>query len=229
MRIYLIRNLLNGKGYVGQTRGSVATRFCRHRASANAGSDLAIHRAMRKYGNENFRVEVLDSCDSQSQLNELEQYYIKLFGTLAPLGHGYNMTPGGDGLSGFTMSLESKLKMSLAKKGKRLSEEHKAKIKFSIRNIARPERTPRPPKVRLSTKGRKFSEEHKAKLSAAKKGKTPWNKGKGLPKEIRPRVDRVMSEETKAKISAAKRGKHKGKPWTEARRNDQRERGIQWI
>jgi group I intron endonuclease len=224
--IYLIRNSVNGKGYIGQTVTGVSRRFGEHKATSRIGSTLALHRAMRKHGFHNFSILEIASCGSKELLNELEQHYIKFFGTYSVTGHGYNMTLGGDSSHGYVMSPESRAKMSLAKKGKPLSEEHKAKIGLAGRNRPRRERTPKPPKIRLTTIGKKLSEEHKAKLSAAKKGKAPWNKGKGLPKTIQPRRDRVVSEETRTKISAANRGRGKGKPWTEARRNAQRKRAT---
>ena len=56
--IYLITNLLNGKKYVGQTIQRLNIRMNHHRR----GGDLYIDRAIRKYGRENFKVEVLEEC-----------------------------------------------------------------------------------------------------------------------------------------------------------------------
>lgn len=54
--IYLIRNLVNGKGYVGKTQVTVAERFRNHKYDAKRGSICPLHRAMRKYGVECFSV-----------------------------------------------------------------------------------------------------------------------------------------------------------------------------
>jgi hypothetical protein len=48
--IYLIRNLINGKGYVGQTTKTVTARFSEHRYEAGRGTEYVLYRAIRKYG-----------------------------------------------------------------------------------------------------------------------------------------------------------------------------------
>ena len=58
-----------------------------HSKVATTGIDYAI----RKYGKENFVVEKLCDCDN-SQLDELERYYIQLYDTY---NNGYNLTVGG--------------------------------------------------------------------------------------------------------------------------------------
>jgi group I intron endonuclease len=75
--IYLIRNLVNGKGYVGKTELSVDCRYSQHLRNASAFVNTALYRAIRKHGTENFSVEEVASCDS-SLLNDLERHYIKL-------------------------------------------------------------------------------------------------------------------------------------------------------
>jgi predicted nucleotidyltransferase len=52
--IYLIRNLLNGKAYIGKTEKSVSLRFSQHKTQSKIGSAYALHAAMRKYGVHNF-------------------------------------------------------------------------------------------------------------------------------------------------------------------------------
>ena len=54
--IYAIRNLVNSKVYIGQTREPIQTRYKKHIYSANKGCHYAIHKAMRKYGIINFYV-----------------------------------------------------------------------------------------------------------------------------------------------------------------------------
>ena len=97
--IYLIRNTLNGKGYVGKTEKTIARRFSQHEEWARRGSSFPIHRAMRKYGVENFMVTEIVSFESDF-LNDLETGFIGIYGTFAP--GGYNLTLGGDGRSGYT-------------------------------------------------------------------------------------------------------------------------------
>ncbi|MBQ6005770.1 MAG: GIY-YIG nuclease family protein [Selenomonadaceae bacterium] len=62
--IYLITNTLNGKMYVGQTRQKLSSRIYGHKS--NKGKS-AIDVAIRKYGWENFTVEVLETCAKISE------------------------------------------------------------------------------------------------------------------------------------------------------------------
>jgi len=78
--IYLIRNLVNGKGYVGQTRISVSQRFRKHKENARCNEEWAICRSIKKYGIENFTVTEIVACDP-IYLNNLEKHYIEFFGT----------------------------------------------------------------------------------------------------------------------------------------------------
>lgn len=60
MEIYLITNLINGKQYVGQTIYTAEQRFKQH-----LRGDLYIDKAIRKYGVENFKLEVLCRCKTK--------------------------------------------------------------------------------------------------------------------------------------------------------------------
>lgn len=55
--IYCIICLPTEKWYFGQTVGSISDRWIRHLSSVKKGSDHKFHRAIRKYGEENFLVE----------------------------------------------------------------------------------------------------------------------------------------------------------------------------
>ena len=93
--IYKITNKVNGKIYIGQTIKDVKERFYQHcaRITGEAVLNMAIHRAIFKYGKENFTLEVLETIDS-SLLNEREQYWISHFDSY---NNGYNSTEGGQG------------------------------------------------------------------------------------------------------------------------------------
>lgn len=93
-RIYIIRNTINDKVYVGQTTKSVKLRFLNHLSAARKGKDYVIGKAIRKYGEENFYVETLEEC-LKSELNEREIYYIKFYNSTNPK-FGYNMSKGGN-------------------------------------------------------------------------------------------------------------------------------------
>lgn len=95
--IYKIENLINGKVYIGQSI-DIQYRFRNHKSeSFNPKSNAyntAIHRAIRKYGVDNFSFEVIEECD-QDKLREREIYWIDYYGSF---GNGYNLTSGGEGV-----------------------------------------------------------------------------------------------------------------------------------
>ena len=86
--IYIIKNTVNSKVYIGQTRVSVETRWKEHLRHARYGDQL-INRAMNKYGVENFYIETLEICD-HSVIDEREMYYIDLYDSTNK-SKGYNM------------------------------------------------------------------------------------------------------------------------------------------
>lgn len=57
--IYLIRNTINQKVYIGQTTTTLNKRFLRHIYEAKQGSNMVICRAIREYGAVNFQAEIL--------------------------------------------------------------------------------------------------------------------------------------------------------------------------
>jgi group I intron endonuclease len=110
--IYLLRNLINGKGYVGKSIQK-DIRWNVHRKAAFSGrSTLAIHRAIRKYGWNNFSAEVVYQC-AESLLSEAETRFIKKLHTFIDDGQGYNLTLGGEGGA---LSNKTKRKMSRTQK-----------------------------------------------------------------------------------------------------------------
>jgi hypothetical protein len=94
--LYRITNLVNGKCYIGITKHGADKRFIAHKAAARKGSTTALHRSMRKYGFDNFRVDQLVICEAGQYLKDLEVRAIAGYGTRAP--NGYNLTAGGDGV-----------------------------------------------------------------------------------------------------------------------------------
>ena len=88
MIVYKITNLLNGKIYVGQTIRTLKERFREHKYA-----DSLIGKAIRKYGTENFKSEILSTCNSFEELNECEIFWIYELDCIAP--KGYNRLEGG--------------------------------------------------------------------------------------------------------------------------------------
>jgi len=190
--IYLIRNLINGKGYIGQTVKKLTVRHAEHLRNAKNGSGYAIHCAIRKYGEKSFSITTVATCVSPL-LNDLEEYFIKFYGTFAETGHGYNMTQGGKATSGWHPSEETRKKISASNKGRKNSPEAITKAKAT--------KASKPPFV--------YSEELREKMSAASKGKKKPRKNKKPPVEKRPKFGFTHSEETRKKLSESNRGKRR--------------------
>ena len=93
-RIYIIRNTINSKVYIGQTKVSLKLRFQNHLSAARNGKDYVIGKAIRKYGEENFYIELLEECTIE-ELNEREKYWISYFNATNSK-FGYNMSIGGN-------------------------------------------------------------------------------------------------------------------------------------
>lgn len=118
--IYKITNIINGKFYIGQTIQNVKERFYQHCATkcSKAVSNMAIHRAIKKYGKSNFTVEVIEEIDS-ANLNDRERYWIKYYNSY---NNGYNSTKGGqDGIKLFK-NLDTESIVREYKSGKSLRE-----------------------------------------------------------------------------------------------------------
>lgn len=90
MWVYKISNNINNKVYIGQTTRPIEKRFQRHINDAiNCKLDTHFARAIRKYGAENFHIEVIDTATTQEELTEKEQYWIKKYNSI---DCGYNET-----------------------------------------------------------------------------------------------------------------------------------------
>jgi group I intron endonuclease len=84
--VYKITNLINGKVYVGQT---IQTPIIRYRRHCQPSCKTAIGNAIKLYGKENFKFEVLASAFDYTSLNDLEKMLIIANNSLAP--NGYNI------------------------------------------------------------------------------------------------------------------------------------------
>lgn len=100
--VYLIRNLINGKGYVGRTIVAPEVRWQSHISSAQKGVDTPLYRAIRKYGVSRFSAEVVWRGRA-ADVNSKERELIKTLSTHVSAS-GYNVTWGGDGVVGLRQS-----------------------------------------------------------------------------------------------------------------------------
>ena len=91
----------NNKSYIGQTKNTLKSRKNSHKMSMkNKSKRTRFISALKKYGFENVKWEILISgLNSKIELNSSEKYFISFFQT-TDKKYGYNMTPGGDGVEG---------------------------------------------------------------------------------------------------------------------------------
>ena len=92
--IYFIENEANHKGYVGMTSMGVEERFQEHLSAARNGGDYTIQHAIRKYGEDNFRIFPIDEAETQAEAGQLEREWISRLDTYE--GPEYNETAGGE-------------------------------------------------------------------------------------------------------------------------------------
>lgn len=95
--IYIIRNNINNKVYIGQTSVDIKRRFLNHLSAARRGKDYVIGKAIRKYGANNFYIELLEECPID-QLNDKEKYYIEKYNATNNK-YGYNISIGGNAVT----------------------------------------------------------------------------------------------------------------------------------
>ena len=88
--IYKVTNKINGKVYIGQSV-DIGRKWRTH---MNAKDDIYFHKAIQKYGVENFEWEVIEQC-KKKDLDEREIYWIEYYDSF---NKGYNCTKGGDGV-----------------------------------------------------------------------------------------------------------------------------------
>lgn len=104
--IYIIKNKINEKVYIGQTVNP-NQRWAQYKSAVkkNPGEQL-ITKAMNKYGFEVFWMEILES--GIENYDEREQYWIKKYNSITP--NGYNIADGGKGSGNGIFSPSAKIK-----------------------------------------------------------------------------------------------------------------------
>ena len=122
--IYVFNNKVNGKIYVGKTTELYSLRWNEHKYNAfTAVKKNYFYNALRKYswnGFDRFVIFQTEELESKEDVDrillEKEKEFIKIFNS-NDAQFGYNLTLGGDGISGYTFSEESKRKMSENRRG----------------------------------------------------------------------------------------------------------------
>jgi len=224
--VYKTVNTQNGKIYIGQhAREEFDPLYY--------GSGKLILAALRKYGRQAFKVEVLYWAETSERLDEAEIAFIAAFDS-TNLDVGYNLSLGGGieyrGRKLSKPGLERVKELRKGRvgwnKGKKMPEAQRLAMAERMKGKKFPELALQ--RAIKANTGRKLTEEQKKKMSLAMKGKKGTRNGMKTP------------EETKRKQSESNKGKHsvpmpesakeklrqywKGKPWPEARRLAEKKR-----
>ena len=159
--IYKVTNKINGKIYIGQTINFKKRQQSHILHALRYNSETLFHRAIRKYGIDNFEWKIVYTCEldkinnEESILDKMEKQLILENNSYFENGLGYNMDYGGNNHIGRKVSesarkkmrkpksLEARRNISISKignknsvgnknnLGKKLSEETKEKIRQS--------------------------------------------------------------------------------------------------
>ena len=182
--IYKTINLTNGKFYVGQQSTNDETYL---------GSGKILKRAIKKYGIDCFKKEIIEECSTREELNKREVYWIK------KLNPEYNLHEGGYG--GYN---EFAVKQNRKRRGKTWEQiyspeglEKMKNIDWNDKNNPFYGKTHTDENKKLNAEqarkfhtGRKRSEETKQKISMAQKGKV-------VTQEVREKISKSVSKVNK--------------------------------
>jgi group I intron endonuclease len=160
MIVYLTTNLINGKKYVGMDSNNNPNYL---------GSGTLILKAIKKYGQENFKKEILEECSNIKDLETKETFWIKKFNALKNPNF-YNLE---DNRKRGTNPFQNKSKEEKEKIFNKIKSEERNK------KIGKANSKPKPEgfgeKISKINKGRKRSEESKKKQSESLKGRKSPN------------------------------------------------------
>jgi len=158
--VYCFINRINDKKYIGKTN-NLKKRLNAHKNAS--GANPHFHRAIKKYGINEFDFNIIGEYSTEKEALEMEIYYIDLY-KANNRKYGYNLTKGGEGTSGFKYSKEAKQKMSESRTGD--------KNHFY---------------------GKSHTEETKIAISQANKGKSHGHKGVKRSKEYKKHLSIMMT------------------------------------
>lgn len=115
--VYITTNLINGKQYVGHSTKQIGS----NQEKNYFGSGNMIDPAIKKYGKQNFKKEILRICYSEKQMYNWELIYKIKFNSFKPIG--YNILKISEGRSP-ACDPEIAAKMALTKKGKCIGKDN---------------------------------------------------------------------------------------------------------
>ena len=114
--IYVWRNKVNGKTYVGKAK-KLHRRIKEH---LRAKEDYYFYNSLRKHGVEGYRLAIIVKDVPVEELGNIETYYVKVLDSLKKNSKGYNIAEGGEGGN----NLAGKTKEEIREISKKISENH---------------------------------------------------------------------------------------------------------
>lgn len=169
--IYKITNKINNKCYIGQSV-NLKSRIKSHKSMLkhNNEDNPLLRKATKKYGYENFKVEIIKYC-KEEELDLYEQYYIDYYKS-HKRENGYNIELGGS--THKHLSKEQIEKMKRNKKGKLIGKDNPFYGKHHTKETK--ERLSKIKKGNKNCVGRILSDETKQKIGNANK----WHRIKSI-------------------------------------------------
>lgn len=175
--IYLIRNTVNGKCYVGLTTRHSHQRI--HNHLSGHGNRL-IYNDVQKYGKDAFEYKILHEGVTPELLPQFEVQAIEEYNAFHP--NGYNLQTGGS--RGYVASEESLTRMSDSLRGRNApnkgiphSAETRKKISRKAKGRSRgPHSEKTKQKIAMGNTGKVFTQERRNNIGRALKGKPSHNR-----------------------------------------------------
>lgn len=92
--VYIVKNSINGKKYIGKRRCS-----CEIADDKYLGSGIILKKAIKKYGKENFTKGIIEVCETEDEAYDREIYWIAYYDATHS-DEFYNISEGGAGVLG---------------------------------------------------------------------------------------------------------------------------------
>jgi group I intron endonuclease len=187
--IYLIKNITNKKVYIGSAV-NIDKRWLEHKRSLREGKhhSCLLQRSWDKYGEQNFKFEMIEEVLNPQHLLSYEQVYLDYYKSYE-CDRGYNICKTAGSAYGVKRSEEVKKRMSEGQKGRKLSEQHKKKL--SEAKIGK--KISEEHKNKITEAANNMSEEHKKKLSEARR-KNKNNKYYSFNKDKKKYIVRIWGK-----------------------------------
>lgn len=132
--IYKAVCLINNKIYIGQTK-CLSKRIKEHIRSAKKGNTNSVfHKAISKYGIDNFKFEEVYNGDDD--IDNIEAYFIRYYCSYFKNGFGYNMSFGAankgfNHSEAYKLQLSKRMKNNSYAKGRKLTDIDKERLRLA--------------------------------------------------------------------------------------------------